>query len=228
MRQNFISYTTRIPKIEARQMYPTKQRQRLLFTLSSVMTGAILLAGMGVYTALNGLQPRMGTVDNSSQDTLVVEADTSQLPIDTSISSTGTDISVPELEASRAAPPVTKQQNEPGKNLGGVNWQGKNLQGMKLQNAHLGGANLQNADLTNVDLSGAILAGANLANSNLSGVNLSNANLSGANLDNANLTNANLSSADLRGANLDDANLEGARLNGTLLDGANLSGATLP
>ncbi|MFL9466952.1 hypothetical protein [Scytonema millei] len=118
-------------------MYPTKQRQRLLFTLSSVMTGAILLTGMGVYTTLKSLQQRVAAVDNSSQDKVVVEAPTSQLPIDTSIPPIGIDVSVPESEEPLAAPPAVKQQNELGKNLGGLNWQGKNLQGMKLHKAHL-------------------------------------------------------------------------------------------
>ncbi|WP_407883709.1 hypothetical protein [Scytonema sp. NUACC26] len=58
----------------------------MLFTLSSVLTGAILLAGMGIYTTLKGLQPKVESVNNSSQDTIVAEQNTSQLPVDTSIS----------------------------------------------------------------------------------------------------------------------------------------------
>ena len=165
---------------EAAQMDEHKGRSGLLFTLAIVITGAALLAGVGIYVALKSAETPHVSADTSTLTPL------SQVPIETSV----------------------PQQNEPGKNLGGVNWQGRNLHLMNLRNANLGGANLKNADL--------------------SGADLSQANLSGANLDKANLSNANLSSTDLRGANLNDANLEGANLNGTLLDGANLSGITMP
>ncbi|ARV60929.1 hypothetical protein BZZ01_21980 [Nostocales cyanobacterium HT-58-2] len=183
-----------------------QQRQGLLFTLSAVLTGATLLAGVGIYMALK------------SVETPVTAPDITQAPVDTLV----------PLPANTPTVPIQEPQNELGKNLGGVNWKGKDLRALKLSHANLGGANLANTDLSGVDLSGAILSGANLANANLSGVNLSRANISGANLDNANISNANLSNADLKGANLNDANLEGAILKGTLLEGANLSGATLP
>lgn len=109
-------------------------------------------------------------------------------------------------------PPVATfkrcQTNQPGKNLGGTNFQGADLRGITLCNANLGGANLGNTNLSGVDLSGANLSGANLANANLSG--------------------ADLSGADLRGANLGNANLSRANLDGTVLTGANLGGATMP
>ncbi|WP_156818274.1 pentapeptide repeat-containing protein [Mastigocladopsis repens] len=190
-----------------------QQRQGLLFTLSAVLTGATLLAGVGVYIAL-----KSGETPVAAPDTSVTRSDMTQAPVDTLV----------PLLADTPVVPIQKQQNELGKNLGGVNWKGKDLRTLKLRHANLGGANLANTDLSGVDLSGAILSGANLANAKLTGVNLSNANLSGANLDNTKLDNANLSGADFRGANLDDANLEGAILKSTILEGANLSGAIMP
>lgn len=188
-----------------------QQRQSLLFTLSAVLTGATLLAGVGIYMALKSVETPVAVPNQT-----VTAPDITEVPVDT-------------LVASPENPPVVpiQEQQEPGKNLGGVNWKGKDLRGMKLRNANLGGANLANTDLSGVNLSGAILSGANLKNANLSGVNLSNANLGGANLKNANISNANLTSADFRGANLDDANLEGAILKSTLLEGANLNGAMM-
>jgi uncharacterized protein YjbI with pentapeptide repeats len=188
-----------------------QQRQSLLFTLSAVLTGATLLAGVGIYMALKSVETPVAVPNQT-----VTAPDITEVPVDTLVAS-------PE-----DAPVVAiQEQQEPGKNLGGVNWKGKDLRGMKLRNANLGGANLANTDLSGVNLSGAILSGANLKNANLSGVNLSNANLGGANLKNANISNANLTSADFRGANLDDANLEGAILKSTLLEGANLNGAIM-
>ncbi|MBW4499382.1 MAG: pentapeptide repeat-containing protein [Scytonema hyalinum WJT4-NPBG1] len=191
-------------------MYQSK-RQELLFTLSAVLTGATLLAGVGIYIALKNVQTPVAAPNQT-----VTAPDITEVPVDT-------------LVASPEDTPVVpiQEQQEPGKNLGGVNWKGKDLRGMKLRNANLGGANLANTDLSGVNLSGAILSGANLKNANLSRVNLSNANLGGANLKNANISNANLTSADFRGANLDDANLEGAILKSTLLEGANLNGAIM-
>ena len=188
-----------------------QQRQSLLFTLSAVLTGATLLAGVGIYMALKSVETPVAVPNQT-----VTAPDITEVPVDT-------------LVASPEDTPVVaiQEQQEPGKNLGGVNWKGKDLRGMKLRNANLGGANLANTDLSGVNLSGAILSGANLENANLSDVNLSNANLGGANLKNANISNANLSSADFRGANLDDANLEGAILKSTLLEGANLNGAIM-
>lgn len=200
-------------------MYHNNQRQGQLFTLSAILTGATLMAGVGIYMVLKSVETPVVSLDKSLLEDSVVAPDLVEAPVD---------ISVLPPKDIPAVPRIQKPQTHPGKNLGGVNWEGRDLQGMTLRNANLGGANLEDTDLSGADLSGAILSGANLANAEMSGVNLSGANLSGANLDNANLTNANLSSADLRGANLDDANLEGATLKGTLLDGANLSGATMP
>ncbi len=174
-------------------MYQHKGRPGLLFTLATVMTGASLLAGVGIYVVLKSAETPVASTDTPSVAPL------SQVPIETS---------VPHTQPTPQDAPLPKGlQNEPGKNLGGVNWQGRNLRLMNLRNANLGGANLKNADL--------------------SGMDLSQANLSGANLDKANLSNANLSSTDLRGANLSEANLDGANLNGTLLDGANLRGTSM-
>ncbi|BAY42733.1 pentapeptide repeat protein [Scytonema sp. HK-05] len=189
-----------------------QQRQNLLFTLSAVLTGATLLAGVGIYMALKSVETPVAAPNQT-----VTAPDITEVPVDTL---------VPPPEHTPVVP--IQEQQEPGKNLGGVNWKGKDLRGMKLRNANLGGANLANTDLSGVNLSGAILSGANLENANLSDVNLSNANLGGANLKNANISNANLSSADFRGANLDDANLEGAILKSTHLEGANLNGAIMP
>ena len=188
-----------------------QQRQSLLFTLSAVLTGATLLAGVGIYMALKSVETPVAVPNQT-----VTAPDITEVPVDTL---------VPPPEDTPVVP--IQEQQEPGKNLGGVNWKGKDLRGMKLRNANLGGANLANTDLSGVNLSGAILSGANLENANLSDVNLSNANLGGANLKNANISNANLTSADFRGANLDDANLEGAILKSTLLEGANLNGAIM-
>ncbi|KAB8320468.1 pentapeptide repeat-containing protein [Tolypothrix campylonemoides VB511288] len=195
-------------------MYQSK-RQELLFTLSAVLTGATLLAGVGIYTALKNVETPAAAPNQQVPQTASVP-DITEVPVDT-------------LVASPEDTPIVpiQEQQEPGKNLGGVNWKGKDLRGMKLRNANLGGANLANTDLSGVNLSGAILSGANLNNANLSGVNLSNASLGGANLKNANISNANLTSADFRGANLGDANLEGAILKSTLLEGANLNGAIM-
>ncbi len=198
-------------------MYQFK-RQGLLFTLSAILTGATLLAGVGIYMVLKSVETPVATPNQQVPDQTAIAPDVTEVPVDTLVSS-------PE---DTPAVPIQEHQNEPGKNLGGVNWKGKDLRGMKLRNANLGGAHLENTDLSGVDLSGAILSGAHLENANLSGVNLSNANLSGAHLENANLSNANLSSADLRGANLDDANLERAILKSTLLEGANLNDAIMP
>lgn len=176
---------------EAVEMEQHKQHQSLLFTLAGVLTGVALLAGVGIYLLLKGVETPV-----VSTETPVAAPPISSVPVETSL---------PTIESSAA--PAKGRQNEPGKNLGGVNWQGRDLHTMNLRNANLGGANL--------------------AKANLSGVDLSSANLSGANLDKANLSNANLSSSDLRGANLQDANLNQANLNGTLLDGANLSGTTI-
>lgn len=194
-----------------------QQRQNLLFTLSAVLTVATLLAGVGIYMALKNVETPIAAPNQQVPNQTVTAPDITEVPVDTLVSS-------PE---DTPVVPIQEQQ-EPGKNLGGVNWKGKDLRGMKLRNANLGGANLENTDLSGVNLSGAILSGANLKNANLSGVNLSSANLGGANLDNANLSNANLSRADFRGANLDDANLEGAILKSTLLEGANLNRAIMP
>jgi len=196
-------------------MYQSK-RQELLFTLSAVLTGATLLAGVGIYIALTNVQTPVAAPNQQVPEQTASVPDITEVPVDTLVAS-------PE---NTPVVPIQEQQ-EPGKNLGGVNWKGKDLRGMKLRNANLGGANLANTDLSGVNLSGAILSGANLKNANLSRVNLSNANLGGANLKNANISNANLTSADFRGANLDDANLEGAILKSTLLEGANLNGAIM-
>lgn len=196
-------------------MYQSK-RQSLLFTLSAVLTGATLLAGVGIYMALKSVETPVAAPNQQVAEQTASVPDIKEVPVDTLVTS-------PE---DTAVVPIQEQQ-EPGKNLGGVHWNGKDLRRMKLRNANLGGANLANTDLSGVNLSGAILSGANLKNANLSGVNLSNANLGGANLNNANISNANLTSADFRGANLDNANLEGAILKSTLLEGANLNGAIM-
>ncbi len=90
-------------------MYEHKRRSGLLFTLAIVITGATLLAGVGIYVALKSAE-----TPPASTDTPI--APRSQVPIETSV----------------------PQQNEPGKNLGGVNWQGRNLHLMNLRNANLG------------------------------------------------------------------------------------------
>jgi uncharacterized protein YjbI with pentapeptide repeats len=216
-------------------MYQNHQRQGLLLTLSAVLTGVALMTGVGIYVALKSVESPVLTSEASPPNKSVALPDMTQIPVDTTAHTSNIPTNDPSYisqdlpqEQIPVAQAVSKQQNEPRKNLGGVNWSGRNLRGMKLRNANLGGANLENSDFNGVDLSGATLNGANLANADLSHVNLSSANLSGANLDNANLSNANLYSADLRGANLDNANLNGANLKGTLLDGANLSGTTMP
>jgi uncharacterized protein YjbI with pentapeptide repeats len=179
-------------------MHQKKQRQSIILTLAAVLTGATLLAGVGIYLALKAVDtsktlPEQDSVASQETETSIPPVETSPLQQDTPV---------------RVAPQITTEKSEPGKNLGGVNWKGRDLRGMNLRNAKFGGANLEAANLSAVDLAGA--------------------NLSGANLAKTNLKNANLSNADLRGANLQNADLSGAKLNGTLLDGANLNGATMP
>jgi uncharacterized protein YjbI with pentapeptide repeats len=181
----------------------SNQRQGLLFTLAAVMTGATLLAGVGIYMALKTADkpnPSLAQQQTTEETSTIAPVETSLPPVQ--------DTPATPPQTTSVAQQPSSQPNEVGKNLGGVNFAGKDLRRMKLQNAHLGGANLRSA--------------------NLSGVNLSGANFGGANLAKANLKNANLKNADLRGANLADANLKGANLNGASLDGANLNGAILP
>ncbi|MGB3654432.1 MAG: pentapeptide repeat-containing protein, partial [Rivularia sp. (in: cyanobacteria)] len=182
-------------------MHPQKQRRGLLLTLAAILTGATLLAGVGIYVTLKSVE----TVSSSTSDTSISQPD-SQAPVET-IAPPSVENSAQSNTTTTEIKPAPNFKNKPGKNLGGVNWQGKNLRGMNLSKVNLGGANLKNADLSGVDLSGA--------------------NLSGANLNSANFRNANLRNADLRGANLGDANLQQANLNGALLDGANLNGTVM-
>jgi uncharacterized protein YjbI with pentapeptide repeats len=184
----------------------SNQRQGLVFTLTAVLTGATLLAGVGIYMALKTVDKPNSSVAQQAQQQTTEETSTIA-PVETSLPSVEDRPAKPSQTTSVTQKP-SSQPNEVGKNLGGVNFAGKDLRGMKLQNAHLGGANLREANLSGVDLSGANLGGANLAK--------------------ANLRNANLKNADLRGANLADANLKEAKLNGASLDGANLNGAILP
>jgi len=202
-------------------MSQSNQRQGLIFTLAAILTGGTLIAGIAVYMGLKNFDTSVTPRANP------IETPIEQL---SDIPSTGEDLSIPPVETSVSkqqqskekvslpAPQqkgistkitaVTIQENEPAKNLGGVNWQGRDLRKLNLRGADMGGANL--------------------ANANLSSVNLNQTNLSGSNLVKANLKNANLKGADLRGANLSNADLTGANLNGTLLDGANLNGAIMP
>ena len=184
-------------------MHPQKQRRGLLLTLAAILTGATLLAGVGIYATLKSVEKPLSS---STSDTSILQPD-SQAPVET-IAPPSVENSAQSNTTTTEIKPTPNFKNKPGKNLGGVNWQGKNLRGMNLSKVNLGGANLENADLSGVDLSGA--------------------NLSGANLSSANFRNANLRNADLRGANLGDANLQQANLNGTLLDGANLNGTVMP
>jgi hypothetical protein len=82
--------------------------------LQRVNIPKILLAGKGIYNALKGLQPKAESINNSSQNKIIVKQDISQLPVDTYIPPTGTRISVLASE-----------------------WERKNLQGMNLRNAYL-------------------------------------------------------------------------------------------
>ncbi len=165
-------------------MAKQNQRQLLLFSLASVLTGAAMLVGVGIYLALRN-------VDTSSTATEY----SSTPPVETS---------APSLTTPNT-PIVPIQVKPPTKNLGGVNWRGKDLRRMDLQNANLGGANLANANLSGVILRDANLSGANLNHANLANADLSQADLRGANLSHANLQGANLHQALLDGANFTNA-----------------------
>jgi hypothetical protein len=183
-------------------MHHSNQRHKLLISLTTILTGAIFLAGFGIYVVLKTVESPVKS-EVSTSETGIVPEDTA--PVETLVTSPNEDI-----PASTAVTPeidTTTQSNSIPKNFGGVNWQGRNLRTMDLRKAQLGGANLSRGNLSGVDLSGA--------------------NLGGANLSGANLRGANLSGADLRGANLGGANLKGANLNGALLDGANTTGAVI-
>jgi uncharacterized protein YjbI with pentapeptide repeats len=188
-------------------MHKQNQRQGLLIILTAVLTGAVLVTGVGIYLLLKSVDKPSTTSNlenNTSSNNIVSVPDASEAPVDTSAP-------VPQV----VEKPVTvKQSSQPSisvvtsstrKNYGGANFQGEDLRGKSFRQAQMGGVNL--------------------ANSNLSGVDLSGANMGGANLAGANLTKANLSNTDLRGANLSNANLKGANLNGAKTDGANLNGA---
>lgn len=199
--------------VQISQLYQN-QRQKLLFTLTAVLTGATLVVGVLIYAALKSFD----TTTPTQQASVVQNDTTSEAPIETSASPIEETQILPQetiVEPSTQAQNPTpikqipqSQKFQPQKNLGGTNWRGRDLRKMNLRNVDLGGANLETANLSGVDLSGARLGGANLAKANLRG--------------------ANLSKADLRGANLGDANLTGANLSGTLLDGANLNGTIMP
>ncbi|MFH7029177.1 MAG: pentapeptide repeat-containing protein [Heteroscytonema crispum UTEX LB 1556] len=180
----------------------SNQRKGLLFTLAAVLTGATLLAGVGIYMALKTAdKPNPSVAQQTTEETSTIA------PVETSLGPIQNTPAAPQQQTPLAQK-ASSQPNQVGKNLGGRNFAGQDLRRMNLRNTHLGGANLSQADLSGVDLSGANLGGANLAK--------------------ANLRKANLRNADLRGANLGNANLKGANLDGAFLDGANLNGATLP
>jgi uncharacterized protein YjbI with pentapeptide repeats len=194
-------------------MHKQNQRQGLLIILTAVLTGAVLIAGAGIYILLKSVEKPVST-ESSNLDKALSDAvpvpDASEAPVDTSIPL----LQTPEPEKSTS---VT-QQFQPKK----ITSSNKNIR------KNYGGANFRGEDLRRKNFRLAQMGGANLANTNLSGVDLSGANMGGANLAQANLTNANLSNADLRGANLSGANLKGANLDGANTDGANLNGAILP
>jgi hypothetical protein len=182
-------------------MQHSNQRHKLLVSLATILTGAVFLAGVGIYLVLKTVESPV------KSQTFTSETSTSPIddvaPVETSVTPSSEDnISSKVVASDRSMPNHSLQ-----KNFGGVNWQGRNLQKMDLSQAQLGGANLGGVNLSGVDLRGA--------------------NLGGANLSQANLMNANLSGADLRGANLGKANLKGANLSGVLLDGANTAGTMM-
>jgi hypothetical protein len=213
-------------------MSQSNQRQGLIFTLAAILTGGTLIAGIAVYMGLKNFDtsvtPRANPIETPIEQLSDIPStgeDLSIPPVETSVSKQqqskekvslpapqqkdiSTQITPNPIENKPKITGVTIQENEPAKNLGGVNWKGRDLRKLNLRGADMGGANL--------------------ANANLSSVNLNQTNLSGSNLVKANLKNANLKGADLRGANLSNADLTGANLNGTLLDGANLNGAIMP
>ncbi|MDJ0617105.1 MAG: pentapeptide repeat-containing protein [Calothrix sp. MO_192.B10] len=164
-------------------MSKQNQRQLLLFSLASVLTGATMLVGVGIYLALRA-------VDTSS-----TKEYSSTPPVETS---------APSLTTPNT--PIVPIQVKPSpKNLGGVDWRGKDLRRMDLQNANLGGANLEKANLSGVNLRGANLSGANLNHANLSNADLRGADLRGANLSHTQLQGANFHEALLDGANFTGA-----------------------
>jgi Pentapeptide repeats (8 copies) len=204
-------------------MSQSKQRQGLIFILAAILTGGTLIAGIVIYMGVKNFDtsvtPKASPIETpieASSDVPFTQEDLSIPPVETSVSNTqkkseenvSKKVTPIPLENKPKITSILIQENEPGKNLGGVNWQGRDLRKINLRSANMGGANLVNA--------------------NLNGVNLNQTNLSGSNLTKANLKNANLSDADLRGANLSNADLTGANLNGTLLDGANLNGTIMP
>ncbi len=160
------------------------QRQLLLFSLASVLTGAAMLVGVGIYLALRHLDTSSTATEYSSIP-----------PVETLAPS----LTTPNTST------VPIQVKPSTKNLGGVNWEGKDLRSMDLQNADLGGANLANANLSGVNLRAANLSGANLHHANLSNADLSQADLRGTNLSHARLKGANLHQALLDGANFTNA-----------------------
>ncbi|GJD20536.1 hypothetical protein RIVM261_054920 [Rivularia sp. IAM M-261] len=188
-------------------MHKQNQRQGLLIILTAVLTGAVLVAGAGIYLLLKSVEKPVSTEPPNLEETRVSsnsvpDSNVSEAPVDTSIPVAPSPAEKPTQPLQARSTIVTSNTR---KNYGGANFQGEDLRGKSFRQAQMGGANL--------------------ANSNLSGVDLSGANMGGANLARANLTKANLSNADLRGANLSGANLRGANLDGAKTDGANLNGA---
>jgi uncharacterized protein YjbI with pentapeptide repeats len=191
-------YLRLVKNIEVAFVHHSNQRQKLLISLATILTGAIFLGGVGIYLVLKAVESP-GKSEISTSETSIPAVDVA--PVETSV------ISPSQGDTSITSRVDSTPTQSLQKNFGGVNWQGRDLQTMDLRKAQLGGANLSRGNLKGVDLSGA--------------------NLGGANLSQANLMNANLSGADLRGANLGGANLKGANLSGALLDGANTAGALM-
>ena len=174
------------------QLYQPKQRKGLLVSLAAVLTGAALLAGIGIYLALK-----------SVEQTPIAQIEPAVAPVDTCQPNEPAQ----DLGGTNLAGRDLRGMNLCNADLGGANLTKANLEGVDLRGADLSGVNLSNAKLSDADLSDADLSGADLANADLSNTNLSNADLSGANLSHANLNGSDLNGAVLTGADLAGATM---------------------
>jgi len=152
--------------------YAPPQRKNLIKSLAAVLTGAALLAGVGIYFLMKGMDKPVAEP---------IPAANACVPQRPSGNLGGGNLAGKDLRC-------WDLQNA---DLGGANLSNADLSGANLSGAKLGGANLSNANLSNANLSFADLGGANLNNADLTG-----AILNGTKLEGANTTGATMPSQD--------------------------------
>lgn len=157
--------------------YAPPQRKNLIKSLAAVLTGAALLAGVGIYFLMKGMDKPV------AEPVPVTQAPPAStcVPNDVGDNLGGVNFAGKDLTCF----------NLRSANLGGANLSNANLRGVDLSGADLSGANLNNADLSNANLNFANLRGANLNNAVLDGATFDGAKLDGANLGGATLPSKN-------------------------------------